>query len=158
MKFFYLILAPAVLAAVLSVNVVNLVATYNDTLSGSQTAAPESEGIALNLTAAGDLPGMNKLTLVRSEANVTGGTWSMTVLPANADASSSERGTLTGTVSSGTITVNENGTLASASAVQISIQSGTGEFASVTAGTATINLTANAENPSQLNGTLVLNF
>ena len=162
MKFFYLLLAPVVLGAVLSVNVVNLGATYNatynDTLSGSQTAAPESEGIALNLTAAGDLPGMNKLTLVRSEANVTGGTWSMTVLPANADAGSSERGTLTGTVSSGTVTLNENGTLASASAVQISIQSGTGEFAGVTAGTVTVNLSANAENPSQLNGTLVLNF
>lgn len=158
MKFFFLLLAPAVLAAVLSVNVVNLMATYNDTVSGSQTAAPESEGIALNLTAAGDLPGMNKLTLVRSDTNVTGGAWSMTVLPANADASSSERGTLTGAVSGGTITLNENGTLASASSVQISIQSGTGEFASVTTGTATVSLSANAENPSQLNGTLVLNF
>ena len=157
MKFPLSLLAPAVLAAALFVNVANL-ATYNDTVSGSQTAAPESEGIALNLTAAGDLPGMNKLTLVRSEANVTGGTWSMTVLPANADASSSERGTLTGTISSGTVTLNENGTLASASTVQISIQSGTGEFASVTAGTATVNLSANAENPSQLNGTLILNF
>ena len=158
MKFFTLMLAPAVLAATLSVNFVNLVATYNDTVSGSQTAAPESEGIALNLTAAGDLPGMNKVTLVRSEGNVTGGAWSMTVLPANADASSNERGTLTGTVSSGTLTLNESGTLASASAVQITIQSGTGEYASVTAGTATINISANAENPSQLNGTLVLNF
>jgi hypothetical protein len=82
----------------------------------------------------------------------------MTVLPANADAASSERGTLSGAVSGGTITLNENGTLASASAVQISVQSGTGEFASVTAGTVTVNLSADAENPSQLNGTLVLNF
>ena len=153
MKFLAMILAPAVLAAALSVT-----ATYNDTVSGSQTAAPESQGIALNLTAAGDLPGMNKLTLVRSETNVTGGTWTMTVLPANADASSSERGTLTGAISGGTITLNENGTLASASSVQISIQSGTGEFASVTSGTATVSLSANAENPSQLNGSLVLNF
>ena len=158
MKFFSLLLAPVVLATVLSVNVVNPAATYNDTVSGSQTAAPEAEGIALNLTAAGDLPGMNKLTLARSETNVTGGTWTMTVLPADADASSNDRGTLTGTISGGTITLNENGTLASASAVQISIQSGTGEFATVTTGTATVNLSANAENPSQLNGTLVLNF
>ena len=158
MKLFSLILAPAVLAAALSFNLVNLAATYNDTVSGSQTAAPESEGMAVNLTAAGDLPGMNKLTLVRSEANVTGGTWTMTVLPANADASSNERGTLSGTVSAGTLTLNEDGTLASASSVQISIQSGTGEFASVTSGTATLNLSANVENTTQLNGTLVLNF
>ena len=158
MRFLYLLLAPAVLAVAFSVSFVNQAATYNDTVSGSQTAAPESEGIALNLTAAGDLPGMIKLTLVRSEANVSGGTWSMTVLPANADASSTERGTLTGTVSGGTLTLNENGTLASASAVQISIQSGAGEYASVTAGAATLNISADAENPSQLNGTLVLNF
>jgi DNA/RNA endonuclease YhcR with UshA esterase domain len=156
MKFFSLMLV--LLAAALSVNVANSAATYNNTVNGSQTAAPESEGIALNLTATGDLPGMSKLTLVRSEANVSGGTWTMTVLPANADADSTERGSLTGTVTGGTVTLNENGTLASGSAIQVSIQSGTGEFASVMSGSATINLSANAENPSQLNGTLVLNF
>ena len=133
-------------------------ATYNDSLSGSQTAAPEAEGIALNLTASGDLPGMNKITLQRSASNVTGGSWRMTVLPQNADASSSPRGELIGTISAGTLTLTAEGTLASASGVQIAIQSGTGEFASVTSGAGTITITANAENPSQLNGNLVLNF
>ena len=133
-------------------------ATYNDSLSGSQTAAPESAGIALNLTASGDLPGMNKVTLQRNGQNVTGGTFHMTVLPQNADASSSERGVLVGTVSGGTLTLTPEGTLASASGVQVTIQSGTGEFASVTSGTATLSISANAENPSQLSGTLVLNF
>ena len=154
MKVFLFVL----LAAVVALGAVNPAATYNDTLSGSQTAAPESEGIALNLTAAGDLPGMLKLTLARSETNVTGGSLTMTVLPANADASSTARGSLTGTISSGTLTLNENGTIASASNVQVALNSGTGEFASVTSGTATINVTANAENQSQLGGTLVLNF
>ena len=133
-------------------------ATYNDSLSGSQTAAPEATGIALNLTASGDLPGMNKVTLQRDGKNVTGGTWRMTVLPQNADASSSERGVLVGTVSSGTLTLTPEGTLASATGVQVTIQSGTGEFASVTSGTATLSISANAENPSQLSGTLALNF
>jgi hypothetical protein len=133
-------------------------ATYNDSLSGSQTAAPESAGIALNLTASGDLPGMNKVTLQGNGQNVTGGSWRMTVLPQNADASSSERGVLVGTVSGGTLTLTPEGTLASASGVQVTIQSGTGEFASVTSGTATLSISANAENPSQLSGSLVLNF
>lgn len=133
-------------------------ATYNDSLSGSQTAAPEATGIALNLTASGDLPGMNNLTLLRDGQNVTGGSWRMTVLPQNADASSSERGELVGTVTGGTLTLTAEGTLASASGVQVTIQSGTGEFASVTSGTATLSVTANTENPSQLSGTLVLNF
>ena len=149
MKILCLMMAAALFAAT---------ATYNDTVSGSQTAAPEAEGIALNLTAAGDLPGIVKLTLVRSEANVTGGSLSLTVLPANADASSSERGALSGTVTGGTLTLSENGTLASASSVEVSIQSGAGEFSGVTSGTATINISAGAENPSQLSGTLVLNF
>lgn len=131
---------------------------YNNTLSGSQTAAPEAEGIALNLTAAGDLPGMTKVNLHRTGGNVTGGSLRLTVLPQHADATSSERGQLVGTISGGTVTLNSEGTLASASGVQITIQSGTGEFASVTSGTATLNVTASSENPTQLSGTLVLNF
>jgi hypothetical protein len=133
-------------------------ATYNDTLSGSQTAAPEAEGIALNLTAAGDLPGMTKVNLHRNGENVTGGSLRLTVLPQNANATSSERGQLVGTISGGTVTLNSEGTLASASGVQVTIQSGTGEFATVTSGTATLNIKASTENPSQLSGALVLNF
>ena len=134
------------------------VATYNDSLQGSQTAAPESEGIALNLTASGDLPGMSKLKLQRDGQNVTGGSFRITVLPQNADATSTERGALAGAISGGTVTLTTAGTLSTASGVQITIQSGTGEFASVTSGTGTLSITANSENPSQLNGTLVLNF
>ena len=134
------------------------VATYNDSLQGSQTAAPESEGIALNLTASGDLPGMSKLKLQRDGQNVTGGSFRITVLPQNADATSTERGELAGAISGGTVTLTTAGTLSTASGVQITIQSGTGEFASVTSGTGTLSITANSENPSQLNGTLVLNF
>src|SRR5262245_10263140 len=146
------LLITLMLASVLST------ATYNDSLSGAQTAAPESAGIALNLTATGDLPGMNKVTLQRDGQNVTGGSWRMTVLPQNADASSSERGELVGTITGGTLTLTAEGTLASASGVQVTIQSGTGEFASVTSGSGTLSVSGNAENPSQLNGTLVLNF
>lgn len=152
MKQVALMLLPIVLASVISV------ATYNNTLNGSQTAAPEAEGIALNLTATGDLPGMSKVNLHRNGDNVTGGNLRLTVLPQNADASSSERGQLVGTISGGTITLTAEGTLASASGVQVTIQSGTGEFASVTSGTATLNISTNSDNPSQLNGTLVLNF
>jgi outer membrane lipoprotein SlyB len=152
MKPVALMLASFVLAFVLSF------ATYNDTLSGSQTAAPEAEGIALNLTATGDLPGMTKVNLHRTGENVTAGSLRLTVLPQNADASSTERGQLVGTISGGTLTTNSEGTIASASGVHITIQSGTGEFAAITSGTATLNITAGSENPSQLSGTLVLNF
>ena len=146
------LLMTVILALVVSI------ATYNDSLQGAQTAAPEAEGIALNLTAGGDLPGMSKVKLQRNGQNVTGGSFRMTVLPPNAGASSSERGELVGTLSGGTVTLTTEGTLSAASGVQITIQSGTGEFASVTSGSGTISITANSENPSQLSGTLVLNF
>ena len=152
MKQFLLLPAMLMLTSIISI------ATYNDSLQGSQTAAPEAEGIALNLTASGDLPGMSKVKLQRDGQNVTGGSFRMTVLPANADASSTERGELVGTISSGTLTLTTEGTLSAASGVQVTIQSGTGEFASVTSGSGTLTITANSENPSQLNGTLVLNF
>lgn len=152
MKHLSLLVISLILGALVSL------ATYNDTVNGSQTAAPEAEGIALNLTAAGDLPGMSKLTLQRDGLNVTGGSWSLTVLPPNADANSTARGELAGTISGGTLVLTSEGTLASASSVQITIQSGTGEYAAVTSGTATLNISANAENPTQLTGTLVLNF
>ena len=133
-------------------------ATYNDSIQGSQTAAPEAEGIALNLTASGDLPGMSKVKLQRDGQNITGGSFRMTVLPQNADASSSERGELVGTISGGTLALTTEGTVASATGVQITIQSGTGEFSSVTSGSGTISITASSENPTQLSGSLVLNF
>jgi hypothetical protein len=152
MKHLMLMLASLALAAFLSP------ATYNNTVSGSQTAAPEVDGIALNLTAAGDLPGMNRVQLQRDGQNVVGGTWRLTVLPANANASSSERGELAGTITGGSITLNAEGTLASASSIQVVLQGGTGEFSNITSGHGTLTITANPENASQLSGTLVLNF
>ena len=151
MKQVSLMLASLALALVLSP------ATYNNTLSGSQTAA-EAEGIALNLTASGDLPGMTKVTLQRDGLNIVGGTWRMTVLPANANAASSERGELVGAITGGTLTLTAEGTLASASSVTVVLQGGSGEFSNVTTGNATMSISGSAENPSQLSGTIVLNF
>jgi hypothetical protein len=156
MKFFSLVFPLLLLAAM--VTPVSPAATYNNTVSGSQSASAEEDGIAINLNATGDLPGKVRLTLTRSEGNVTGGTLLMTVSPANAKASSSERGSLTGSVTSGTLTLAGNGTLASASKVQVAINRGTGEFSGVTSGTATINVSAGGQNSSQLSGTLVFSF
>ena len=132
-------------------------ATYNGTLNGSQTAA-ESGKIVLNLTASGDLPGITKVTIERDGQNIISGTWRMTVLPQNANASSNERGQLVGTITGGSVTLNAEGTVASVTSVTVVFQGGTGEFDNVTTGNATMTVSANAENPSQLDGTIVLNF
>lgn len=148
-----LMLALASLAFAIAIST----ASYNSSLNGSQTAA-ESGKIVLNLTASGDLPGMIKLHVERDGQNVVGGTWRMTVLPQNANASSSERGQLVGTITGGSLTLNAEGTVASVTSVTVVFQGGTGEFDNVTTGNATMNVSADAENPSQLSGSVVLNF
>jgi hypothetical protein len=158
MKRLSVIFAPVLITALLCVAVAAARAAYNDTLTGFQTAASESDGIAVVINAAGDLPGMGKVTFKREGNNVTTGSWNLTVLPANADATASERGSLSGTITGGALTFNESGTLSGASSVQLTIESGTGEQANVNTGTGTINLSSDAESYSKLKGTLVLNF
>ena len=133
-------------------------ATYNNTVSGSQTAAAETGSIALNLNASGDLPGMLSATLKHEGGNVNGGTWTLTVLPPNADASSTETGTLTGTFTSGTITLDSNGIATAVSAAQLTVQSGTGQFGTITSGSGTLSLSADPENSTKLGGPLALSF
>lgn len=132
--------------------------TYSDTVNALQTAAGEGGGVAFVLNASGDLPGMGKLDLKREGGNVTGGTWTLTVLPPNADATSSERGKLSGSVTGGTLSFGEGGTPSGASEVRLSVEGGTGEHAGVSGGSGTINLSPDPANPSRLKGTLVLNF
>jgi hypothetical protein len=132
--------------------------TYNDTVSGSQTASAESGSVAFNLNATGELPGMLSLTVRHEGGNITGGTWKLTVLPANADATSNPTGTLTGTLSAGTLTLDTNGIATAASAVQLTVQSGSGQFEAIASGTGTLTLSADPENSTKLGGPLALNF
>jgi len=158
MKRLSLLLAPALFAGLLWVGLARAAATYNDTLSGFQTVTEESGGVAVVIDAAGELPGMGKVTFKRDGNNVSGGGWTLTVLPANADASSSERGRLSGSLTGGTLSFNGDGTLAGAASVQLAVESGTGQFAGVSGGTGTLSLSASEENRSRLTGTLTLDF
>jgi hypothetical protein len=158
MKRLTLIFATALAASLLCLTAARAATTYNDAVGAFQTASADSEGVTLILEAAGDLPGMGKVTLRREGNNVTGGSWSLTVLPPDADASSSEKGRLTGAVTGGSFTFHPDGTLAGVSAVQLTVEGGTGQHASVSGGSGTLSLSADAEKPSKLTGTLTLNF
>ena len=131
---------------------------YNNTVSGSQTASAESASVAFNLNATGDLPGMLSITLLHEGGNVNGGSWKLTVLPPNADATSNETGTITGSFSGGTVTLDANGVVTGASSVQLNVQSGTGQYQAITRGSGTLGLSADAENSTKLSGTLALSF
>lgn len=154
-----LLLAPFIAAGLLWFAATAHTATaYSDTVSALQTAAGEGEGVAFVLDASGDLPGMGKVALKREGGNVTGGSWTLTVLPPNADAASSERGKLSGSVTGGTLSFDESGAPTGVSEVRLSVEGGTGQHAGVTGGTGTLNLSPDPEKPSRLKGTLVLNF
>ena len=137
---------------------IQALATYNNTVSGSQSASVESGSVTLNLNATGDLPGVINLTIRHEGGNVNGGTWTLKVLPPNPDATSNETGTLTGTFTGGTMTLDANGIASAVSSVQLSVQSGTGQFASVTSGNGTLTLSADPENSTKLGGPLALSF
>ena len=143
---------------VISLVTTHAASNYNNTLTGSQTASAESGSVAFNLNATGDLPGMLSITLKHEGGNVNGGTWTLTVLPPNADATSNSNGTITGSFSGGTVTLDANGVVTGASSVQLSVQSGTGQYQAVTSGNGTLVLSADAENSTKLSGPLALSF
>lgn len=133
-------------------------ATYNNTVSGSQTASAESGSIAFNLNATGELPGMLSVKLQHEGGTVNGGSWTLTVLPQNADATSTESGTVTGSFTGGTLTLDANGIATAANSIQLNVTSGTGQFTSITSGNGTLSLTADPENSTKLGGPLALSF
>lgn len=158
MKRLTLIFAAVLTATLLCLGAARAAANYNNTVGASRTASADREDVSLNLEVAGDLPGMGKVMLRREGNSVTGGSWSLTVLPPNADATSSEKGRLTGAVTGGSITFNPDGTLAGVADAQLTVEGGAGEHASVGGGAGTLTLSADAENPSKLKGTLALSF
>ncbi len=158
MKRLALMSAPVLAAALLCLSAARAATNYNNAVDAVRTASAESGDINLIFEAAGDLPGMGKVTLKRDGNNVTGGTWSLTVLPPDADASSSEKGRLDGAVTGGSFAFDADGNLAGVSSVQLTVQGGTGQHASVGGGSGTLSLSASADNPSKLKGALALNF
>lgn len=159
MKRFSVIAATALAAALLCLAAARAATNYNDSVSALPTASADgAESVSFILEAAGDLPGMGKVTLRRAGNNVTGGSWSLTVLPADADATSSEKGRLNGAVTGGSFTFNADGTVSGVSSVRLTVEGGAGQHASVSGGSGTLSLSADAENPSRLRGTLSLDF
>ncbi|HWS54810.1 MAG TPA: hypothetical protein VN228_11815 [Pyrinomonadaceae bacterium] len=133
-------------------------AVYRDAVKGFQSASGEPEVVKLLLNAEGDLPGSLDVSLRRDGGKVTGGSWTLTVLPEGDDPAADERGRLTGAAASGALSFDGEGALSGADAVVLTVESGTGQYARVRGGSATLKLETHAENRSQLTGTLTLDF
>lgn len=159
MKRLIMISVPTLAVALLCFAAVRAATTYNNTVRAVRTASADGPAsVTFLLDAAGDLHGMGKVTLRREGSNVIGGSWSLTVLPAEADASSSEKGSLNGSITGGSLTLDPDDTVTGVSSLQLTVESGTGQHASVSSGSGVISLSADIENPPKLKGTLSLNF
>ena len=134
------IFASASAAWLLVATLAHAASVYRDTVKGFQTASGESGVVNLLLNAEGDLPGVNNVSLRRDGNKVTGGSWTLTVMPPDADATANEKGRLTGGVTGGTLTFNGDGSLAGADSIRLTIQGGTGQYSRVERGSATLNL------------------
>lgn len=155
MRLLSYVFAPASVG-LLCVTLAHAAKTYEDKVEGFQSAS--REGIALHLGASGDLPGEYKTVLRRDGKNVTGGSWTLTVFAPDADAVSGAKGELTGSVTGGALTFNGEGAVAGANSVQLTVHGGTGQYVGIKSGRGALNLSTTPENPSQLAGTLTLDF
>lgn len=152
------IFASSSAAWLLAAALAHAAASSRETVKGVQSASAEGDSLSLLLNAEGDLPGLLKVSLRREGDKVTGGSWTLTVLPPDADAIADEKGRLAGGATGGTLTFKGDGSLAAAASIILTVQEGTGHYSRVREGGATLNLSSSAENPSQLAGTLLLNF
>ena len=152
------IFSSACMACLLIAVLARAATTYRDTLRGIQTASAESDDVNLVLDAEGDLPGGLRVSLRRDGNKVTGGSWTMTVMPQDAGPTANEKGRLSGGISGGTLTFNGDGALTKAQAVRLTVEGGTGRYAGAKSGGGDINISSEPENPSRLTGTLTINF
>ena len=151
-----LILPAALTAWLLLASLARAEKVYRDEVQGFQTASAEADVVSLLLNAEGDLPGPQQLTLRREGAGVTGGSWTLTVMPPGEDPTAAEKGRLTGGATGGTLTFDGEGALVKADSVQLTIQSGTGQYAGVRGGGGSLRISFHPEDPPRPAGTVTL--
>jgi hypothetical protein len=155
-------LLPSVLALALALlacfTLARAATLYKSDVTGTQSASGLNEGVLLNLTSRGDLPGVLTVSIKHDGGKVTGGSWSLTVLPPDAGPTSRERGRLSGSVTGGTLALDANGILSAADSLRLIVQSGAGEYVGVSGGGGVLSLSADPENATRLGGPLALDF
>lgn len=159
MKRLSYISAVALLAGVIWGTLAHAATTYTASLIGDQAEPIASNRINMGMEASGDLPGPFTVAIdydATDKTTIVGGNWMLLVLQQNADGSSTEQGTLKGTFSSGSIVVNNEGTVASINSV-LTISDGTGNYVGVTSGNGTFWVSSTQSSPP-FSGALGLTF
>jgi hypothetical protein len=146
----------------------------NSTLSGAHVSSADNGRIIIIQSARGDLPGVLTLALDVNgqDGSITGGEWALVVTDNQSPAGHShdhgdgdggpdymviQRGVLKGAVAGGAVTLNSDGTLASVSSVQLTLNGGTLEFVGATSGGGVVNA-ANLQDPHHSSGSITINY
>lgn len=149
--------------------------THSVSLSGFQVSHIADNRIVVTMRAEGDLPGSLTLVLDREGAggNIVSGEWALVVSyiqdvaagQIHAENEDGEhggeilvrKGTLKGTISGGTVTLNADGTVTSVDSVWLNINGGSLAYDGVTGGNGIVN-GIDLQDFSTSSGTLSLNF
>ena len=142
-------------------------------LSTAQVSMLDGNRVVVLMDAKGDLPGSLTLTLERDSTGTTviGGSWALIVSyveltplgypDADGGEAESERlveiGTLSGTITDGALTLDQNGRVVSVDSVQLAINQGSVTYDGINEGTGSAQET-NLQDVTSSTGTLILNF
>lgn len=133
--------------------------TYHGSFAGSSSRSQEQDETTFVGQVDDALHGYLMLTIKYDQNNsISAGNWTLIVTSKKADGSSGEEGRLEGTISGGSVALNQNGTVASVSAARLTIKSGRGTYDRITSGQGAFEVSSVAGNRTPFNGALTLTF
>jgi hypothetical protein len=130
--------------------------SYSVSLGGEEISRGSNDSIHIVTSAEGDLPGGCTIKIEHNGNNITGGSWELVVVGVAANGSAEERGTVKGSVASGSLSFSEEGKVASVDA-QLIISSGTGTYSGASGG-GSLGGSVGAQRTPPFRGNLSLNF
>lgn len=133
--------------------------TYQDSFAGSSSRSQERGETTFVGQVNDALPGYLMLTIKYDQNNsISAGNWTLIVTSKRADGSSVEEGRLEGTISGGSVTLSQNGTVASVNAARLTIKSGRGKYDGVASGHGAFEVSSAPGNRTPFDGALTLTF
>lgn len=133
--------------------------TYRGSFVGSSSRSQNSSQTTLVGQVSDSLSGYLMITLnYGSNNSINGGHWTLIVTSRKADGSASEEGRLEGTLSGGSVALNQDSTVVSVNSVQLTIKSGRGIYGSVAGGQGTFEAGSVPAKRAPFDGALTLTF
>ena len=149
--------AVTLLVVLSAVTLASTLSAHNCTLSGSQQSASAGQ-LNLTLDSTGDITGTFTLSVQYDSSGVINvGQWELNASQPNQSGAATPTGTLSGHVTAGTVTLDEQSSAVSLSGVQLSVTEGSGNYQG-SSGSGHLSLTGDGQAAIALTGVLSLDF